>query len=289
MLTLRSLIENATSNKLKVYFRNRLSSRSLRSTFLTKTKLTTNAQKSKILLLNSRVKLNFDLLNVFYTITICGNTTLASERLSISQPAISLCINKLEKETGALLFQKLSSKKSIRLTSSGLILFNYIQRLFQITQETINLSNFMLLGLTDHKLKFYSNSNPFPLRKAYINIKKSFPNHKFLNFTILASPLNSVLRKKLKQQTIFETKSRFLLVNNNFNKSNKCKESKISLSTRVKFELIELDKLKPLQLLNKDLLKLFTNYSLVEIQTFKAITTCIELDISNIVFWGSEI
>jgi hypothetical protein len=289
MLTFTNSIENVTYDKLNIYFKNRFISRSLRSTFLTKTKLKKKTQKSKILSFQSRGKLKFDLLNVFYTLIIYGNIRLASERLFISQPAINLCINKLEKEIGALLFQKLNSKKSLKLTSSGLILFNYTQRLFQITQETIDLSNFMLLGLADNKLKSYFCTNSPLLNKAFLNNRRNYPKQRFSTFTIMASSLNTVLRIKSQEQKIFETKSKFLLVRTKFSHSKKLIQSTLGLSNKVKLELLEVDKLKPIKLLNKDLVKLLHDHSLIEIQSFRAITTCIELEISNLVFWGSEI
>nr|YP_009550622.1 LysR transcriptional regulator [Eustigmatophyceae sp. Chic 10/23 P-6w]QAA11556.1 LysR transcriptional regulator [Eustigmatophyceae sp. Chic 10/23 P-6w] len=280
-----NLIENWASNKLNFPLKKKLVSRNLRSTFLTKTKFIKNKRKSKVSYYHSRGKLKFDLLNIFYTLIICGNIALASERLSISQPAISLSINKLEKETGTLLFYKLNSKKFVQLTSSGLILFNYTQRLFQMTQETINLSNFMLLSLSDNNLESYFCTNS----PSFLNGKRNFPKKKFFNFNILSSSFSKVLKIKSRERKIFETKSRFFLLSNKFPYSCKPMQSKMSINSKVKFELFEIHKLNPISLINKNLIELWENQNIIEVQTFTAINTCIDLEVSNLVFWGSEI
>ena len=126
MLKTKNFIEKPNLIKHRNYFANRSILKNIRSNFFTNLKYNRNSKKEKIVFFPNNGKISFELLNVFYTLIVCGNVTLASERLSISQPAISLSINKLEKKTGILLFQQLNFKKLIKLTPSGLILFNYI-------------------------------------------------------------------------------------------------------------------------------------------------------------------
>ena len=58
-------------------------------------------------------QLQFELLNIFYIVTICGSICLASERLGMTQPAISLSLNKLEKHSFIASFEFSPFKVSI--------------------------------------------------------------------------------------------------------------------------------------------------------------------------------
>lgn len=65
--------------------------------------------------------INSDDLKYFIEIAKTQHVTRASERLGVSQPALSHCINRLETEMGCELF--IRSKKGITLNSSGKKLF----------------------------------------------------------------------------------------------------------------------------------------------------------------------
>jgi len=284
-----NLIDTELLRKPTFYTKDRFISRSLRSTFLIKTKLSKNSLKPKYISFDTRSKFRFDLLNVFYTLIICGDITLASERLSLSQPAVSLCINKLEKQLGTILFRKLNSKKSIQLTASGIILFNYIQRLFQITQEAIDLSNCMLLNVYDSKLKFDLFNKFRLLNRSNFNKNLVYPKHKFFTFTVLGYSLRNFVSIKIKNQRIFETNSKFLLVKSNCNYSTELAKEVLSFSNKLRFESIRLDRINSLKLLAPNFTNPLTHCCLVEIQTINAFVTCNELEISNLLFWGSEL
>ena len=66
--------------------------------------------------------INSDDLKYFIELAKTQHVTRASERLGISQPALSHCINRLETEMGCDLF--IRSKKGVTLNANG-------QRLFQ--------------------------------------------------------------------------------------------------------------------------------------------------------------
>lgn len=68
---------------------------------------------------------SLDNYNIFYEVAKCGNITKASERLYISQPAVSQSIKKLEENLGVVLF--IRNKKGIELTTVGKKVFDQIE------------------------------------------------------------------------------------------------------------------------------------------------------------------
>jgi DNA-binding transcriptional LysR family regulator len=57
----------------------------------------------------------------------------AAERLSRTQPAVSIAIGKLEEEVGASLFDRF--RRDVRLTAAGQILFEYAQKILNLRVE----------------------------------------------------------------------------------------------------------------------------------------------------------
>lgn len=76
------------------------------------------------------------------------NITRAATRLNISQPALTLSINKLEEELGVKLFNRRNSP--IKLTEAGLL---YIQEMKKIEELAFNLKS-RLVSLGTEKKKF---------------------------------------------------------------------------------------------------------------------------------------
>ena len=68
---------------------------------------------------------NLDNYNIFYEVAKCKNITKASERLFISQPAVSQAIKKLEENLQVSLFVR--SKKGMELTSIGMKIFEMVE------------------------------------------------------------------------------------------------------------------------------------------------------------------
>lgn len=71
------------------------------------------------------MNISLDYYKIFYQVAICENITKASEKLFISQPAISQTIAKLEEELGVTLF--LRTKKGVKLTNIGEKIFNVVK------------------------------------------------------------------------------------------------------------------------------------------------------------------
>ena len=69
--------------------------------------------------------INLDNYKLFYEVAKCGNITKASEKLFISQPAISQTIKKMEDRLGVKLF--IRSKKGIELTTIGKKIFQEVE------------------------------------------------------------------------------------------------------------------------------------------------------------------
>ena len=69
-----------------------------------------------------------ELYKVFYYVAECRNITEASEKLFISQPAVSKSIKKLESLTGCPLF--IRSSRGVSLTTEGQILYDYVKSAF---------------------------------------------------------------------------------------------------------------------------------------------------------------
>ena len=70
---------------------------------------------------------------VFKEVVEAKNITLASKRLHVSQPSISIQIKGLEQEYGAKLFER--NNKGVTLTREGEILYEYSCRAIQIMRE----------------------------------------------------------------------------------------------------------------------------------------------------------
>lgn len=69
----------------------------------------------------------------FLAIVDCGSYTSAAEKLFISQPALSICIRKLEARLNVLLFDRTGNK--IKLTEAGLIFEQYARQIKNINQQ----------------------------------------------------------------------------------------------------------------------------------------------------------
>jgi DNA-binding transcriptional LysR family regulator len=79
--------------------------------------------------------MDFDQLVTFIEVATQGNFSRAGEKVLRSQPAVSAQIRQLEGEYGEKLFDR--TKKSVRLTPAGELLFDYAQRLLALRNESL--------------------------------------------------------------------------------------------------------------------------------------------------------
>jgi DNA-binding transcriptional LysR family regulator len=77
--------------------------------------------------------MNFHVLKLFYYVAITGSVTKASERLHISQPAISAQIRKFERENNILLFEL--KGKRMAITPIGKRLIEPLEKLFAMGEQ----------------------------------------------------------------------------------------------------------------------------------------------------------
>ena len=80
--------------------------------------------------------INLNLLKYFYEAVNVGNITRASERLLVSQPAITKAIRELEIELNVKLLER--SKKGVIPTEEGKILYEHIKGMFKDFNSTLN-------------------------------------------------------------------------------------------------------------------------------------------------------
>ena len=82
------------------------------------------------------MNVNFELYRIFYTVANHGNITKASEKLLISQPAISKAIKNLEDQLGGQLFVR--TKRGVFLTEEGKEFYNYIKKAMEYIHRAEN-------------------------------------------------------------------------------------------------------------------------------------------------------
>lgn len=128
------------------------------------------------------MNLNLEYYKIFYYIGKYKNITLAAEKLSLSQPAVSQSIRHLERELGVALFVRTS--KGVRLTAEGEVLYPYVVRGYEYIRkgeqklmERINMeSGEISIGASDMTLQFYLLDYLERFHEKYPNIKVHVTN-----------------------------------------------------------------------------------------------------------------
>ena len=82
----------------------------------------------------SNLPFTLDQLKILQTITIEGSFKKAAEKLYISQPAVSLQIQNLERQLNTPIFYR--DKRQARLTEAGQLLLKYADRILNLCEET---------------------------------------------------------------------------------------------------------------------------------------------------------
>lgn len=76
---------------------------------------------------------NFHQLRIFYTVARQGGFSRAAKALEISQPAVSIQVQDLEKSLGVPLFHRRA--KGLQLTEIGETVYGYVHRIFGLSSE----------------------------------------------------------------------------------------------------------------------------------------------------------
>jgi hypothetical protein len=219
---------------------NHLLNRVIRRNYCKSKAFAYKAKRKKITL--NFTRLNFELLLIFYKIVLYGSIKSTAESLHMSQPAVSLALQKLEREVGYLLFRHSQFNKSIKLTHQGIVTFNYLSRLFSLIEENSKFSTFVGFEEKSINLKINNKYLSYSILKSLtyvswrnINISNPIKKFKLLSFhdsNIINSNIKSYLRKiNLK----FLLKQNF---NKNFKLTNLIMNRKVILSkNNYKFKL----------------------------------------------------
>lgn len=238
--------------------------------------------KKRFPTLNLR-QINFDLLKIFYTVVSLGSFSKAAKHLTISQPAISLALRKLEKDLGFLVFRQFNNKTSILLSPTGLILFNYTQRFFQIVEESQGLSslNYFQPHLTSFDSIDLKTLNLLPIIK-----KKKSPflslNSRSIQFFVKKHFF--VIRNS--NLLYHENNSKLIILNKKLHISNKV--FKLNYRTDL-LNVITFNKIFSFKVLNKNVYVTLKQKNLIEIHTINAYFISLDMKISNNLYWGSDI
>ena len=121
--------------------------------------------------------INLNLYKVFYNVAISGSFKEATEKLCVSQPAISKQIKNLEEDLGVKLFYRFN--KGIELTNEGKILFKQIEKMnfyLEASMKCIDDSKNLLtgeltIGCPSHITSFYLLKFIEKFRSDYKNVK----------------------------------------------------------------------------------------------------------------------
>ncbi len=142
------------------------------------------------------MNIDFELYRVFNEVANTGNITAASERLHISQPAVSKSIKSLEEQLGGALFVR--TKRGVILTEEGRQLHNYIKTAVEYIRnaehkfsDMVNLDvGTIKIGISRTLVKCYL----LPYLEVF---RKRYPNIKIEIVTNMASELVPKLRDGL--------------------------------------------------------------------------------------------
>ena len=180
---------------------------------------------------------NLNSLKIFLVVATSNSFLEASNKLYISQPAISKSINKLEEDLGVSLFYR--ANKGVTLTSDGEILLKYVKdsrKLLLACERMLSSNNSLdsgsiVIGAQSHIVRNY-------LLEKINNFRKLFPNVMFrivdlstlelieglekheLDFVVDASPINTPYNN-LRIQPIYKLDTCFIKSKENNKKYNK--------------------------------------------------------------------
>ncbi|MCB5712350.1 LysR family transcriptional regulator [Lactonifactor longoviformis] len=107
------------------------------------------------------MNISLEYYKIFYHVAQCKSITLAAQKLSISQPAVSQGVRQLETILGTRLFVR--TPKGVRLTAEGEVLYSYVSRGYESilageakVRQMLNMNmGEIRIGASDMTLQFY--------------------------------------------------------------------------------------------------------------------------------------
>lgn len=162
---------------------------------------------------------------VFYYVATLGSITLASEKLCISQPAVSQAVRQLEQSLDCQLFMRMS--KGVKLTREGEFLFDYVKSGLESIWHGENMlrrvrdleTGEVRIGASDMTLQFYLLPYLEKFHELYPGIKVTVSNGptpetlRFLyegkiDFGVVSTPFEA--RSEVKSTSVKEVRNVFI-------------------------------------------------------------------------------
>lgn len=153
--------------------------------------------------------INLNFLKIFMEVANSNSFLEASNKLFITQPAISRSIAKLEEDLGVVLFYR--ANKGIALTPSGEVLLKYIKEsnaLLETCQRVLTSMNdveqgHIVIGVQSHIVRNYLMDKVCDFRKKHPNIKLKFVDlstsslideleKRHIDFVVDTSPIETI-------------------------------------------------------------------------------------------------
>lgn len=150
-------------------------------------------------------------MKTFIAVVEENNFTRAGEKINLSQPSVSLHINKLEKYFDETLINRSSKEKKIHITENGKVLYMRIKEILKViedTKEEFQLEKNMLTGKVKIGASFTVGENYLP--KLIGKIKTNNP---FLNIEVYIKNTKEILEE------IDRLEIDFAIVEGDFDKS----------------------------------------------------------------------
>lgn len=121
--------------------------------------------------------MNFTHLKAFYAIVNNSSFTRAADKLQVSQPALSMQMQSLEKYCDLPLIKRI--KKKFELTKEGEILYTYAKRLFDLADEMENaiqdFNTFQTAKMSIGSTQLFAH---YMLPRIILKLKEAFPGLK---------------------------------------------------------------------------------------------------------------
>ncbi len=201
--------------------------------------------------------INLNLYRVFYVCAKSKTFSEASDKLFISQPAVSKQIKELEEILNVKLFHR--DSKGLKLTEDGIKLFDYVEKSYnyltageKLVTESKDIDNGVIkIGAPSHISSFYLVNIIYEYRKLHPNVTfqvisastneliRELENHQ-VDFVIDSSPVDILPNMKIKKLNTYDT---CFITNIDDNESDYTKHdfvmplSKSSMMKNLKYEL----------------------------------------------------
>lgn len=140
------------------------------------------------------MNVDYELYKIFYQVANSGNITHASQKLNISQPAISKAIKNLESQLGGELFVR--TQKGVVLTEEGRVFYNHIKSAIDnITNAENEFSNLINLNTGSIRIGVSTTITEKYLLPYLKKFHKLYPNITIHMYTDISNELLDKLKK----------------------------------------------------------------------------------------------